>query len=121
MKRAAFVIGVILSMITLAFLMSIPVSAGIGYLTDGLVSCWDLDEASGTRYDAYGTNDLTDYNTVGQAAGVNGYAGSFISANSEYLAHSDNADLSTGNIDFTVMAWVYPTNISASGQWWLMH
>lgn len=37
----------------------------------GLVSWWDLDEATGTtRVDAHGLNDLTDHNSVTRAAGV---------------------------------------------------
>lgn len=35
-----------------------------------LVSWWKLDEASGTRYDSHGSNNLTDNNTVTSAAGV---------------------------------------------------
>lgn len=35
-----------------------------------LVSFWELDEPAGTRYDAHGTNDLTDNNTVSAAVGV---------------------------------------------------
>lgn len=34
-----------------------------------LTSWWTLNEPSGTRYDAYGANDLTDVNTVGAAVG----------------------------------------------------
>jgi len=29
-------------------------------LTNGLISHWELDEASGVRYDSHGSNDLTD-------------------------------------------------------------
>ncbi len=36
-----------------------------------------------------------------------GGARQFTAANSEYFAKADNADLSTGNIDFTLAAWVY--------------
>ena len=32
--------------------------------------------------------------------------------NSEYLNIADNANLSTGNIDFTVAAWVYPDSLT---------
>lgn len=61
-------------------------------LTDGiktgLVSWWDLDEASGTRYDKVGTNHLTDNNTVMSAEG-NGLAtenaAQFISASSQFI------------------------------------
>lgn len=35
-----------------------------GSLLTNLVSYWDLDEQSGTRFDSEGTNDLTDNNTV---------------------------------------------------------
>ena len=35
-----------------------------------LVSWWSLSETSGTRYDQHGTNNLTDNNSVGWAAGI---------------------------------------------------
>ena len=76
-------------------------------LKDSLVSYWKLDEASGTRFDSHGSNDLTDNNTVGSATGKIGNCASFIAANSEYLSHADNADLSAGDIDFTFGCWVY--------------
>jgi hypothetical protein len=76
-------------------------------LTTSLISYWKLDDAAGTRSDAYGVNSLTDNNTVTQATGKVGFAGQFTAANSEYLSHVDNADLSTGNIDFTIACWVY--------------
>ncbi|MDA2916757.1 LamG domain-containing protein [Nitrospinae bacterium AH_259_B05_G02_I21] len=69
---------------------------------------WRLNEASGTRVDAHSTNDLTDNNTVTQAAGKIGNAAQFTRANSEYLSRADNADLSLGaDQDFTITAWVY--------------
>jgi len=44
-------------------------------LKQNLTSWWDFDEASGTRNDSIGTNNLTDVNTnVTQAAGVNSVA-----------------------------------------------
>ena len=39
-------------------------------LKTNLISWWDLEEASGTRFDAHGNNDLTDVNGVGQAPGA---------------------------------------------------
>lgn len=72
----------------------------------GLVAYWRLDEASGTRVDATGRgNDLTDNNTVTQAVGRVGNAAQFTAANSEYLSRADNADLSTGDIDWTFWCW----------------
>lgn len=55
-------------------------------LLDNLVSYWRLDEASGTRADAHGSNDLTDNNTVGSTTGLLGNAASFIGANNESLS-----------------------------------
>ena len=76
-------------------------------LTDNLISFWKLGEVSGTRFDSVGSNDLTDNNTVTQAAGKIGDAAQFTKANSESLTHVDNASLSTGDIDFSFAMWVY--------------
>lgn len=56
-----------------------------GTLLNGMVSYWALDEESGTRYDAVGSNHLTDNNTVGFDTGKNGNAASFIATNGESL------------------------------------
>jgi hypothetical protein len=77
-------------------------------LTDSLSAYWKLDEASGTREDSHGANDLTDNNTVGSTTGKLNTAGSFIAANSEYLSIADNATLSFDPATpFTFSAWVY--------------
>jgi hypothetical protein len=75
-------------------------------ITDNLIAYWSLGEASGNALDDQGANDLTDTNTVGTAAGKVGNARSFVAANNEYFSLADNADLSTGDIDFTFAAWV---------------
>jgi len=85
-------------------------------------SYWNLTESSGTRSDSHGSNDLTDNNTVTGTTGTGnhltdnntvtsttgkrGTAGQFTQANTEYLSHTDNADLSTGDIDFTYALWL---------------
>lgn len=79
-------------------------------LLTSLVSYWKLDEASGTRYDSHGTNDLTDNGSVSSTTGKLNSAGSW-DGGSRYLSHSDNSDLSTGDIDFTFTAWVKFTDI----------
>ena len=76
-------------------------------LLTSLISYWTLDEASGTRNDTHGTNHLSDNNTVTQASGKLGNAAQFTSANLEHLGLADNTDISTGDIDFTLAAWVY--------------
>ena len=81
-----------------------------GTLTDGLIAYWKLDETGGTRDDQKGPNDLLDNNTVTQAVGKQGNAAQFTAANAESLSIADNADLSTGDIDFTLAAWIYFDN-----------
>lgn len=74
-------------------------------LPTNLVSYWELEEASGTRVDSHGSNDLTDNNTVTQGTGKIGYGADFERANSEYLNKSDNVSLSiTG--DMSLSLWV---------------
>jgi hypothetical protein len=71
-----------------------------------LKAYWPLDETSGTREDAHGANDLTDNNTVSSGTGKVGTAADFEADNNESLSIVDNADLRTGDIDFSVSIWV---------------
>lgn len=82
-------------------------------LTDNLISFWSLEEGSGTRNDSHGTNHMADNNTVTQAVGKVGNAAQFTAANSEFLSIADNASLSTGDISYTVAAWVYIDSFTA--------
>lgn len=82
--------------------------AGVSPLLRNLVSYWELEEASGTRVDSYGTNNLTDNNTVTSNPGKVGNAAQFTAANSEYLSKSSpTLDLSG---DFTAMIWANATS-----------
>lgn len=78
-------------------------------ITDNLISFWEMEEASGSRADSViaTANDLTDVNTVTQAAGKVGNAASLASGTAERLTHTSNASLQTGEIDFTVAGWVF--------------
>lgn len=87
---------------------------GSSSLTTNLAAFWKLNESSGTRNDSVGINNLTDNNTVTQTTGKIGSGAQFTAANSEYLSINDNADLSTGDIDFTISAWVYLTDKTTS-------
>lgn len=76
-------------------------------LKQNLISWWKLDEQSGTRNDAHGTNHLSDNNTVLYAAGKQGDAADFEKSNSEFLSIANNASLNTGgHTDFTFACWV---------------
>lgn len=75
-------------------------------LSDNLESYWPLDEASGTRADAHGSNDLTDNNTVGSATGKQSNGADFETTSSEYLSLASNSSIQAGDIDFTFAFWV---------------
>jgi len=80
-------------------------------LATDLVSYWELEEASGTRVDSHGSNDLTDNNTVGQATGKIGDAADFEASQSERLIAS--SPFTTATTDFSVSMWFKPESIGA--------
>jgi hypothetical protein len=75
-----------------------------------------MDDALGPRCDSVGSNDLTDLGQVGSVTGKLGKAAQFAAANNGYLKRVSNADLTTGNIDFTIAAWVKLENKSAPAE-----
>lgn len=83
-------------------------------LVESMISWWTLDEESGTRADSHGSNDLTDNNTVGYAAGKKSNAADFVPANSEYLSRASNNDLNTGNVDWTIAFWFYADSVTGT-------
>lgn len=80
-------------------------------LIDDLVAYWSLDEASGNAIDAHGSNDLTDNNTVGTAAGKVGNARNF-NGSDEYFSSATNPV--NGSAAFSISAWVKNTRGSAA-------
>lgn len=80
-----------------------------GDFSTNLVSHWSLEEASGTRYDAKGDNDLSDINTVTQGTGIQGNCASFDETLSEYLEIDNNS-----TFDITTKAtwsfWMKPSS-----------
>lgn len=98
------------------------------------VSCWDLDETSGTRMDANTTNsnDLTDTNTVLYATGIQGKAADFESTNSEYLTITDanqvGLDFSTAatfsywvKFESDTDAVVIDKTAAGTNSYWILH
>ncbi|HJZ06154.1 MAG TPA: LamG-like jellyroll fold domain-containing protein [Patescibacteria group bacterium] len=90
-------------------------------LTEGLVGYWKMDETSDgtgavTRVDSSGNgNSLTDNSPyAASTVGKFGNSTQFVSANSEYLSITDNASVSSGNIDFTITAWIYLDSLGTS-------
>lgn len=87
----------------------------------GLLSYWPLDEASGTRHDAWGVNPLTDNASVGQAAGKVSAAAQITAASSNFLSCTGTGTLALGDIDLTLACWAYFDALGANrdllGQW----
>lgn len=75
--------------------------------TTNLVAWWKLDEPLGSRADSFGTNHLTDINTVGSNTGKIGPCGQFVAASGERLSIADNAAFSMGGTALTISAWAY--------------
>lgn len=81
-------------------------------LSDNLVAFWKLEEASGSRADAFGANTLTDQNTVTGNPGKIGNAAQFTAANFEYLTGPDNPTLSIdSNQSFCASLWFYADTV----------
>lgn len=89
---------------------------GSSSLLTGLQAYWNMDEASGTRYDLVGTSHLLVTGAVASVAGIITNAVAFdpsVGAGM-CLGVADNAAVRFGNSDFTVSVWVYPTNNEGS-------
>ena len=115
MRRSFATAGLLTVVLLLALLSSAagqaadqPPRPATSSLENGLAAYWRLDEASGTRVDFSGHgNNLTSVNNVSAAAGHIANSASFTRYGYEYLTHSDNADLSQGDNDFTLAGWFY--------------
>lgn len=80
-------------------------------LPTNLVSYWDFEEASGTRYDLVGNADLTDNNTVTTSTGNPiGNGAKFTRANSESLSTTGTSTDITGDVSFS--CWVKFTTLT---------
>lgn len=80
-------------------------------LISSLMAYYSLEESSGTRADAHGSNHLTDNNTVTQTDGITGKCAQFTRANTEYLSCVDNAALKFGpGVACDIDCWVKLTS-----------
>jgi hypothetical protein len=76
-------------------------------LLTNLISYYKMDEASGNLLDAHGSNTLTE--TAGSAGAETGLINGgrrFGNGANNYATIADNASVSTGDIDFSIQAWV---------------
>jgi hypothetical protein len=81
----------------------IPVGVTNGLLT-GLVSYWELGEATGTRVDSHGTNDLSSVNAVTNTTGIIGNGANFNAAD-QILSRSGGITLGNGNTEASLSVW----------------
>lgn len=77
-------------------------------LKDSLKAYWALEDVS----DSYGSNTLTNGTSVTFVAGKVNNAASFSAASNQYLTIADNANLTMGDIDFTVSCWAYASSFT---------
>lgn len=85
-------------------------------LTDNLISVWEMDEASGDAVDSHGSNTLTETSgTIAATTGkINGARDFEATGDSEYFEIADNADVSIGDTDWTISAWVYGETLASN-------
>jgi hypothetical protein len=76
-------------------------------LLDGMQNWWELNEASGIRYDSVGGAHLSEVNTVGYGDGKIGSAAEFSFSNGDYLVTS--SPLSGMK---TLSFWLYNYNLT---------
>ena len=79
------------------------------------VAYWRLEETTGPRLDSSGANHLTPNGAVtSNPGGVRGNSNEFIAGDpGQWLFIPDNPSLSTGEIDFSIAAWVRPYDLSS--------
>lgn len=80
-------------------------TAGTSTLLTGLVASWPLDTTS----DASGRGNTLTNNSATFGAGKIGTAAYFNATGSQFLSIADNADVSTGDADWTIGLWAYST------------
>ena len=83
-------------------------------LSTNLQAYWKLNETSSTRNDEFGTNHLSDYNSVLSQSGIRGNAADFVAANSQTLVRATTGPLETGGPPFSISSWVYLNSTSTT-------
>lgn len=96
--------------VALANAVSSGFTSGAGTLSAGLIAYWNLNEATGTRFDGVGTNNLVSFNSVTSAAGILSGAALYAAANSQILQVTTSRSLELQGGNFTFSTWIFKTN-----------
>lgn len=75
---------------------------------DNLVFSLSMDDASGNATDDHSTNDFTETGgAIASAAGMVSTSREFVNTDGRRFSLADNAEISTGDIDWSFELWVY--------------
>jgi len=83
--------------------------------TDSLSSYWKFEEASGTRADSYGSNDLSPTNNPTRASGKLDFAVHTSEGDGSYLSCPSADNIHCGGDSFTMACWIYADVLHTSG------
>lgn len=84
-------------------------------LKDNIMSYWNLDETSGTRFDTLASNNLLQSGDVLYSSGIKNQAALFNASSSQYLSCAHNAILN-GSGGFSVSTWIYLNSTDSTAQ-----
>lgn len=116
MKHLALTLAVVFAFSTF-FIAPARAATICDDFSTNLSSHWKLEEASGTREDIHGTNDLTDNNTVTSGTGKIDTAADLERSNSEYLSLAEASATSLNPTDdFSISFW-YNAESLTDGNW----
>lgn len=93
------------------FLLLLCASTAHAQLTTSLVACWPF-QSDGNDFTA-NAEHLTSHGTPTFGAGKVGNATTVVSASGQFFDHTDDANLSVGDIDFAFAGWVNLTTTAA--------
>lgn len=88
---------------------------GASALSSTLVNYWKLEEASGTRVDSKGTNNLSPTNAPNNAVGKKNNAANFVSASNQLLSSATGPG---AGVDWTVSLWANINNITGTKEFY---
>lgn len=84
----------------------------------GMAGLWQMDEQSGsTAFDLSGNTNHCDINGADRVPGMAGNALFFDGSSSDYLDCGESRSLNVSGDELTLMAWVYPVEASAGGDY----